>query len=83
MLLEYVTESIKLQRLLGNRETETGYGPYLVQDKVLYLRNRFSGEHLGDETPAVLRFEVFSLRKERFVCVEGTIKIIILVPFVL
>ena len=83
LLIEYVTESVQLQGQLDNQERETGYGPHLVPDKVLYLRNRSSGEHPGNKSPAVLRFEVFSLRQGRFVRVEGTIKTIMLVPFVL
>jgi len=50
---------------------------------VLYLRNRCSGKHVGDERPTVLRFEVFPLREKGFVRIEGTIKIVVLVPFVL
>ncbi len=49
---------------------------------MLYLRNRSSGEHIGDERPAVLRLKVIRLRKGGFVHVEDPIKFISLVPFV-
>jgi hypothetical protein len=55
----------------------------LVPDKVLYLRDRPSGEHIGDESPAMLGLEVFPLSKEGFIYLEATIKFMILVPFVL
>jgi hypothetical protein len=62
---------------------ETRYESHLVPDKVLHLKNCSFRKHIGDERPAVLRFEVFRLREKGFVCIEATIKFIILVPFVL
>ena len=62
---------------------KTVYESHLVLDNVLYVRNRSLGKHIGDERPAMLGIEVFCLRKKGFVRVEGTIEIIILVPFVM
>jgi hypothetical protein len=50
---------------------------------VLYLRDGLLRKHIRDESPAVLRFKVIGLRKERLLHVEGTVKLVVLVPFVL
>ena len=59
------------------------YRSYLVSDKVLHLRNRTSGKEIGDQRSAEPRFTVVRLCEERFVHIEGPVKFIIFVPFIL
>jgi hypothetical protein len=59
------------------------YGSYLVSEKVLHLYNRTSRKEIRDQRSAVPRFTIVRLREERFVHVEGPVKFITLVPFVL
>jgi hypothetical protein len=67
----------------GFRLQDGTYCSYLGQNHVLYLIYRFSGKHIRDERPTVLRFKVIGLSKERLVHVESTVKFIVLVPLVL
>ena len=56
---------------------------YQAPNQVLQFGNRFLGKEIGYQRPAVLRFEVSGLHKERFAHVEGTVQVVILIPLVL
>ncbi len=50
---------------------------------MLQIRDRLLGKEIRYQAPAVLRFEVLGLHEERFAHVEGTVIVVVLIPFVL
>src|SRR6267154_1492704 len=81
--IDPATKSIRQPRYVDRISGSYSTCSRTTRNKVLYLRYRSSGKEVGNQGPVVLRSQGIRLGKEGFICVEGTIKIIVLVPFVL
>lgn len=57
--------------------------PYQAPNQVLQLGNRFLGEEIGYQRPAVLRFKIVGFYKVGFAHIEATVIFVIFIPLVL